>query len=305
MCDPHYSSRLMTEQEKIFDLLQQEEFSNDILYSWYKESNLKWNRSDAQKYTWPADESIFNSIVDRMSKSNCKKVYVNGGEPTLHNKSLVKMLKVLVKTGQTSDVELWLNTNATIVDVEFYKLLNNFKSIRLMLSIDGIEESFEYIRYPAKWAIVDSNIKKIVDIISNFKNTSKWRIEFQPTFQLLNLLDIDRMITYWADLKEKVDCHLVVNKLHHPIWYDICLANDNIKNEVINDLKKKFDKHTDKDIKGVISTITNTLSYKSHYNENDKNNLNDSATTLHEIFKNTRNISHLDMWFYNTMENLK
>jgi uncharacterized Fe-S cluster-containing radical SAM superfamily protein len=305
MCDPHYSSRLMTEQEKIFDLLQQEEFSNSILEHSYKESNLKWNRSDAQKYTWPADESIFDSIVDRMSKSKCRKVYVNGGEPTLHNKSLVKMLKVLVETGQAKNVELWLNTNATIVDIEFYKLLNNFKNIRLMLSIDGIEESFEYIRYPAKWAIVDSNIKKIVDIISNFKNTSKWRIEFQPTFQLLNLLDIGRMITYWADLKEKVDCHLVVNKLHDPNWYDICLANNNIKNKVINDLTKKFDKHTDNDIKDVISTITNTLSYKSHYGENDKNNLIASAIALHKIFKNTRNISHLDMWFYNTMENLK
>ena len=85
MCDPHYSSRLMTEQEKVFDLLKQEEFSNNNLYSWYKNSNTVWNRSDAQKYTWPTNNKIFDQITSQMAESNCRKVYVNGGEPTLHN----------------------------------------------------------------------------------------------------------------------------------------------------------------------------------------------------------------------------
>jgi len=104
-----------------------------------------------------------------MSQSGCRKVYVNGGEPTLHNKSLTAMLNALVESGQASNIELWLNTNTTIFDSNFYELLDKFKQIRLMLSIDGIEESFEYIRYPAKWNIVDSNIKKIVNCVRILK----------------------------------------------------------------------------------------------------------------------------------------
>lgn len=303
MCDPHYSSRLMTEQEKVFDLLKQEEFSNNNLYSWYKNSNTVWNRSDAQKYTWPTNNKIFDQITSQMAESNCRKVYVNGGEPTLHNKSLIKMLKLLIENGQAKHIELWINTNATIVDLEFYKLLNNFRQIRLMLSIDGIEESFEYIRYPAKWIIIDSNIKKITNFIASLKDVNKWNVEFQPTFQLLNLLDINRMIEYWLDVKKNINCSFTLNKLNNPPWHDAIIANDAIKKSISDETH--LIQNTDRDFLIIKSFLSNSLMPQHSLNENNRIELLDSTVAIHEIYKKTRNIDYLNMWFYNTIEKLK
>jgi len=305
MCDPHYSSRLMTEQEKVLDLLKNNlEHINYELEERYELANSKWNRSEAKKYSWPANNDIFNSIVDRMSQSKCRKVYVNGGEPTLHNKSLTAMLTTLVESGQADNIELWLNTNTTIFDSDFYELLDKFKQIRLMLSIDGIEESFEYIRYPAKWNIVDSNIKKIVNCVRNFENSFKWRIEFQPTFQLLNLLVIDKMIEYWLNIRKDMPCYFSVVKLNDPDWYDVTIANTNIKNEIKKKLQSKFS-NGDEELAINISYITNILEHQEASIENDRKLLLRHASDMHEIYRKTRNIEHLDGWFKSTINQLK
>jgi len=305
MCDPHYSSRLMTEQEKILDLLKNNlEHINYELEKKYKEYYV-WNKGEPEKYSWPANNDIFNSIVDRMAKSNCRKVYVNGGEPTLHNESLTNMLNTLIESGQASDIELWLNTNATIVDTNFYELLDEFKQIRLMLSIDGIEESFEYIRNPAKWNIVDSNIKKIINCVRNFENLSwKWRIEFHPTFQLLNLLDIDKMIEYWLDIRKDLPCYFNPVKLNDPSWYDVTIANTNIKNEIKKKLQSKFSSG-DEELAKVTSYIISNLEHQEADIENDRELLLRCAEDMHEIYRKTRNIEHLDGWFKSTINQLK
>lgn len=304
MCDPHYSSRLMTEQEKVLELLKLNEYANSDLLSWYTNSNTLWNRSESEKYSWPANELIFNGIVDRMSESKCRKVYVNGGEPTLHNKSLVKMLKTLVDSGQSANIELWINTNATLADLQFYSLLNNFKKIRLMLSIDGIEESFEYIRYPAKWNVVDSNIRKITKFISTLDSGTDWDIEFQPTFQLLNLLDLERMIEYWLDIRQITNCRFNLSKLNNPRWYDAILANSEIKESINAKIQEKF-KSDEKHIKQVTSYLNDVLLYKDDIDEHNRQHFIDLAVNMHKIFKNIRNIDYLDEWFYKTIKLLR
>ena len=40
-------------------------------------------------------------------------------------------------------------------------------------------------------------------------------------------------------------------------------------------------------------------------NENNRIELLDSTVAIHEIYKKTRNIDYLNMWFYNTIEKLK
>lgn len=301
MCDPHYSSRLMTEQDKVIQVLQTDpKFANSRLLPWYQSIRKQFGKKDSKMYAWPSVEEIFNSITCRLSESNCTQLYVNGGEPTLYNKKMSELLQKLIVTGQAKNIELWLNTNATIVDIEFYKLLSNFKKIRLMLSIDGIEESFEYIRYPAKWSIVDNNIKKIVDYIHSLNGADKWNIDFQPTFQVLNLLDIDKMIDYWLEIKNKQPCTFTISKLTNPPWFDVINASRNVRYDVNSKIQKSYNT-SDYDVLRVTNVLNNILTNTS---EENQDNLINELILLHEVHKQTRKIDHLDAWFYDTIKKL-
>ena len=83
----------------------------------------------------------------------------------------------------------------TNVNEDFYNLVAQFKKVRLMMSIDGTGDTFDYIRYPGKWKQIDKNIHKLIDFVNNLaphskhpKDHLKFELQLAPVLQLLNLL---------------------------------------------------------------------------------------------------------------------
>lgn len=313
MCDAHYSSKHQTENTKILNILEEHKQS-DIsgfplkkLHEWYYGIEKQTERVSKLSYNWPLDDKIFNGVIERMEKSQCHKLYINGGEPTIVD-SISKLLQALLDSGQAQHMELWLNTNASVVNLEFYSLVAQFKKVRIMLSIDGINESFNYIRYPGNWNQIDKNIHTIVDFINNTPDTKKWSIDFHPTLQLLNLLDIEDMLTYWLDIGEKymlrrgLSCNYnLENFCIDPEWYALHLANPKVRKELNDQLQTKFK---------LLHHHTNVLDKSLMYNdpnlsEENRHELLDTAIYLHEVYKQTRKLDKLDDWFYNTIDRLR
>jgi sulfatase maturation enzyme AslB (radical SAM superfamily) len=109
-----------------------------------------------------------NSIILDLDVSKVHSVYFNGGEP-LMTKDHLRVLQYLIENGKPSnqipkDIYITYNTNAThpLTD-EMFTLWKQFASVHLMASIDGIHDSFEYIRFPANW-------NKVVENINNYRN---------------------------------------------------------------------------------------------------------------------------------------
>ena len=81
------------------------------------------------------------------------------GEPLLTDTHLKILNRIPIE--QRSKVHVMYNTNGTVridLNSDKFKLLNVFKSIDICFSLDGIEETFEYTRWPAKWESVRDNI---------------------------------------------------------------------------------------------------------------------------------------------------
>lgn len=99
-----------------------------------------------------------DSVWKDLDLSNLESLHFTGGEPLI-NPDNTKILQHLDALGNLSNVSIAYNTNGTIqADDHLLELWSRAKWVRLNFSLDGIESTFEYTRYPAKWKTVLDNI---------------------------------------------------------------------------------------------------------------------------------------------------
>ena len=82
-------------------------------------------------------------ILDRAP--TLKHVYMAGGEPLLMKENLELLDRV------SPDVNLRINTNLSKVDTRVFERICEFRNVHWIVSIDSIEEEFEYIRHGGRW----------------------------------------------------------------------------------------------------------------------------------------------------------
>ena len=112
-------------------------------YDWFKNSNFYWN--NFEKHT-----------------NKAKKLYIVGGEPLIIEEHF-ESLERLVASGRAKDIQIEYNSNLTNVTDRMLKIWENFKQVRIGVSIDGYGDVFEYQRTPAKWKSVYKNMQKLND----------------------------------------------------------------------------------------------------------------------------------------------
>jgi hypothetical protein len=89
-----------------------------------------------------------------------EQLHFDGGEPLLGTDH-VELLRYLRSIDQLKNVTINYNTNGTVWPTdEVIELWSETKWVRLFFSLDGVESTFEYTRYPAKWHQVVDNMQK-------------------------------------------------------------------------------------------------------------------------------------------------
>ena len=117
-----------------------------------------------------------------------RRVEFAGGEP-LMDPTHYKILDMLAPYGD--NIEIKYATNLTILGKSnrtVWQYWPKFKSVAVNVSIDGIGDSYEYVRGNASWAELISNIKQVQTI----PNVS--RIVGAVAVQVSNVLILDKMI---------------------------------------------------------------------------------------------------------------
>ena len=123
-----------------------------------------------------------------------RRVEFAGGEP-LMDPYHFKILDMLAEYG--NNIEIKYATNGTKLGIKGGRTIHDywpkFKSVAVNVSIDGIGNSYEYIRGNSDWDILISNIKEM----QKFDNIS--RIVGAVAVQVSNVLVLDKMIKYFLD----------------------------------------------------------------------------------------------------------
>lgn len=79
---------------------------------------------------------------------------IPGGEPFIsgvHEQQA--LLQLYRQSGQSRSMSLHYTTNAMVFpDSQWWEIWQDFDKVDIQLSIDGLDQRFEYIRYPASWS---------------------------------------------------------------------------------------------------------------------------------------------------------
>jgi sulfatase maturation enzyme AslB (radical SAM superfamily) len=117
---------------------------------------------------------------------NLKHVYLAGGEPLLMKENL-ELLKKL-----NPDVNLRINTNLSKVDTGVFDAVCGFKNVHWTVSVETVEEEFEYIRFGGRWS----------DFLDNLTAIRKLdhKISFNMLWFLLNYDTVFGCVDYLKEL---------------------------------------------------------------------------------------------------------
>ena len=125
MCDPEWSSYISNERYKAGLIDQRISYKDNI-----------------------------DIALETMAKlPDLESVSFIGGEFFIVD-SNIKILEKIKQRGLTATII----TNATIINPSMLELLKNISSVELRISVDGVANGYEFIRYPASWKTLEHNI---------------------------------------------------------------------------------------------------------------------------------------------------
>ena len=176
--------------------------------SWvqFRQKHDWWMDYDAENIwpEWkhhPINMVVANQFIEKTNLSELETLWFKGGEPFL-NKENVLLLEHLKDIGRLDQVEITLTTNGTVINEKMLALLEQAKSVRFIVSCDGVGEINNYIRF----SVADynesnnSNIKDNVIKMSQLGNLEG----IGPTIaiQAYNIFNLHDFFKWWqTDIK--------------------------------------------------------------------------------------------------------
>lgn len=170
--------------------------------STFWQKHLKDNQLPVLDITQSDNFNKIKQLLETLDLSNLKQVQFCGGETLMGNTywNVAQLLADLVP-GAKDNLLLGFQTNGTQpIDEKYYSLIEKFKLVKLMISIDGINDRFEYLRWPASWNQVADNILNLRD-----KLPGNVMFYIQETTSNLNLL-------YFGEVADWVNNNFSTNR---------------------------------------------------------------------------------------------
>jgi MoaA/NifB/PqqE/SkfB family radical SAM enzyme len=157
-------------------------------------------RLTANQGWWADDTVMFDEILGQ--PETLEYIIFQGGEPFMV-KEFDRILDLLIEQGTAANVTFEIVSNLTLLKDSTIRKLAQLKQIYLGVSIDGIDDILEYIRFPAKWVDIERNIQRAVQL----KNLS---LTFNTAVQLYNLDHMPEILRYCDARSIDVHCHFLV-----------------------------------------------------------------------------------------------
>ena len=268
MCNPADSTKWIPDHNKLISV-SSEELNKEIY----------WNKSEAGGYNWwKNNKTYWTDVYEQLH--NLRHIYIIGGEPTI-NSEFKLFLQYCVDNNHAQNIELRFNTNGQTEDPELKELYKSFKNVLIHLSMDGIEQRYEYIRYPGKW-------DKQLSVLQYWDNMpDNVTIDIDCTVNVLNVLHIPAFVRW--KMKQgfkKLNIKRFGGTIGmHFLWTPSFLGINNLNNE----LKQK----ATHDIKELMNELGQTVTQKYKKFDALLNAIEKPATNINLLIEYLDNMDKL------------
>ena len=210
----------------------------DVSTGWISE-NKKFGDYVSRPIMIKKTDPIWQTLRDRAAGIGM--IEFIGGEPFMMlEQEQADLFKYLVESGHSKHIVLLYTTNGTRMPEEQLEYWQYFKRVDINISIDGVGERFEYLRFPASWDTLIENIQQ-------YKKLQKVRLLVLHTTSIFNA-------GYLAEMEEFCktnDLEVFYNMLQDPLILDMHRAPaqtrawihsriDALDNPVIKQIQKQL-----------------------------------------------------------------
>ena len=187
---------------------------------WAQEMGVKVKSN--QEARREVKDFVFENISDLQN------VYLAGGEPMLMKENL-EFLKLL--KDKNPECSIRVNTNLSTTKTGIFDLLCDFKNVHWTVSLETIEQEYEFIRHHGSWDDFDKNLKII--------NRLNHKVSFNMLHFILNYESLFRCIDYLKGLGFH-DNSFVIGPLYTPKWLNMLNLPEAMLNSVKENLGNKL-----------------------------------------------------------------
>jgi len=180
MCQPRESSRWLPAAQSLVSLCRNEGLKVQLASAAAIEpSRFDWSRTGA---FWDDLRSFLPGV---------KEIILAGGEPFLV-KEQFEFVKACCELGEADHIRLRYHTNATVFPEQMVPYWRQFDRVHFLVSVDGVGDVANYVRYPSNWCEIDDHIHRFDSIGGNTFTSFLFTAHALNVFHLPDVYD-------WAD----------------------------------------------------------------------------------------------------------
>jgi sulfatase maturation enzyme AslB (radical SAM superfamily) len=109
--------------------------------------------SDVKTVKWWDDADTMDQLIPILE--NVNSVHLAGGEPLL----VPRLFELLEQVRQKNHFRITFNTSLFTKNKKLLDKIAVFKNTRVMVSLDGVEQHNDYVRYGSDWQTIVSNLE--------------------------------------------------------------------------------------------------------------------------------------------------
>lgn len=150
------------------------------------------------------DQETKDKIFDLITNAvNLNSIYLLGGEPLI-NDFHDEILDLLIKLDRAKNITIHYNTNLHSDIEKYFDRWDHFKLIEMSVSVDGADDTYEYIRWPGSWNKVYRNIKTIFS-----RKHDNFVVGIAVTAQNLNVGNIPTLINKIHEIDKEITFYFI------------------------------------------------------------------------------------------------
>jgi glutamate-1-semialdehyde 2,1-aminomutase len=170
-----------------------------LLREKHKSNSISISRFNSSQQWYYNTDFIQNDLLYDIG--SIYHIGIIGGEPLLISE-VSDFMEYLISQNVSKNITLSFSTNATVINERWVELAQKFAAITVAVSVDGIGELNDYIRYPSNWIDIEKNVK----FLQRMENAY---VYVNTSVSPYNILDITKIIDFCEDAN--------LDFLYHPI----------------------------------------------------------------------------------------